>query len=178
LVSELKAPSRRHLHSGGRVEALHCRHDPDVDATPPHLLRGGRPEAVGRDVSDDPLARGLAELPVAVCRCIENYFWCTLFWSRRGIRYWGSGIVRGAGIRCSSRGDVFARKLFVVASDLKFRPVERADSRRAAVGRRLRRGALLEPHASTIRAPKYRSTSSAAPPYRSSIALASSWSSG
>ena len=53
---------------------------------------------------------------------IENYFWCTLFWSRRGIRYWGSGIVRGAGIRCSSRGDVFARKFFVVASDLKFRP--------------------------------------------------------
>jgi hypothetical protein len=43
--------------------------------------------------------------------------------------------------------ELFARKLFVVASALKFRPVERADSRRAAVGRRLRRGALLAPHA-------------------------------
>ena len=53
---------------------------------------------------------------------IENYFWFTLFWSRRGIRYWGSGTVRGAGIRCSSRGNVFDRKFFVVASDLKFRP--------------------------------------------------------
>jgi hypothetical protein len=53
---------------------------------------------------------------------IENYFWCTLSWSGRCIRYWRSGIVRGTGIRCSSCSVVFARKFFVVASDLKFCP--------------------------------------------------------
>ena len=75
--------------------------------------------------ADLALGRPQARLGGASCgrlSGIENYFWCTLFWSRRGICYWGSGIVRGAGIGCSSRGDVFARKFFVVTSDLKFRP--------------------------------------------------------